>query len=1125
MKKVLIMLLVIGWASCGIGLGTALGATPVLTGVKLGTGTHPDAGVTVSPDGNTYTVKGTGNDIWNAADSAQYAFVQVSGNFDISCRVASFVSTNTTDGWSKAGIMVRQNANTDGVSPFVYIVASLDGDGGLNNGLSWASRNTNGTLSSYSAMAYVIPVYLRLTRVGNVFNAYYSQDGLAWTKVPGNAAQPGDFGFATALTDPIYVGLTACPHREVAANPTAIPPVLYETHLATAEFDTIQFNYGAAAPTPANGAPGIDYPAAIQLKWDAFANTDGAIKDWTVYFGNSPHDPNVAKIEPTLNEPTREITSPALEPDKTYYWRVDATNTVNSDVSRGFWWSFSTKSAKPVISPLVNVSAAVNCLVTLNAKATSGAYSDQGDMTFVWKKSDGTILKIDGPGIAVTSSYSQAVSVKNDPNTFFVEVTNKNGTTKSNEVRISINPGTPSFQFTHLINATNGGVIAAGTGGSRTGNTYTLIGSGDDIWNTADSCEFAYIPVSGDGILTVRVASLVGNSGDGGWTKAGPMIRGSLDANAQEVSMLASTLTDASNGNRSTFQVRPTIGAASTSSYAVLGTAVPKWERVVRVGNVFTAFYSTDGVTWTQQGSATTVAMPTDAYVGLAITAHSVANISTATFDNISMTFATSVKSWQAINPVVSPLNTKGWIDPTKLATLSWTKADGAPCGSSYKVYYGASPTTVTTLLGATGVDVFKMDAPANTFPFDVTIYWRVDTVLGPDTVTGTVWSFDTVKRDPIIITHPAIQTVVKAGMPVNLNVVAYSVTAPEFILLDKYEWFQVRLGVTTKVFEGTPTPKWTTPDVSDPLWGQYDCPLALTDVQLAKEGDYYCVVTNRIKSTTSNKGLVLTNRMMLHYTFESVTGTTIPDQSESKIDATLITPTVGGNPSYSLVDGGLGLGKAIRLIGNADPNGAYITTNKKPLELGINAGLPRSVSVWAKPEAHNGGLFDCGAYVTGQEFCLRAVEGTVNRWRVQYSAMDRDTDVVPSLQNWIHFVLVFDGVNSQLYVNGQLAKDINGAYINYASPLNTDNTNDFTLGRYQITALDAQYFVGLLDDFRLFNYALTAQEAANLYLAVKGGIVCPAPMLYDLDGDCQVDLRDFAVFAAQWARTGVAKP
>jgi hypothetical protein len=1104
MKKVLIMLLIIGLASSGIGLATAFGAPVVLTPLKLGEGTAAGYGVVEDPAG-TFAVTGTGNDIWTAGDNLEYAYMAVSGDFDITARVNSIATSNTAEGWTKAGIMCRANVTdtpTGAVSPFAFVAATTNGTT-YPNGISWQCRRSMTVTDCFSQSGYVYtqPVYLRLVRRGNIFNGFYSQDGETWNAVGGTALEAN---LSIAMTDPVYVGLAISPHDTAG--------------LATAVFDAVNLFWGATNPTPALAATEIDYPAAIQLKWDALANPDGAIKDWTVYFGSSPDDPNAPKLG-TVSEPTREITSLALEPDKTYYWRVDATNVTNDQVSRGFWYSFSTKSVKPYVNPLANVSAAVNCQVTLNATAKSGAYSDQDDMTFVWKKSDGTILKVEGPGTAVTSSYSQAVSVKNDPNTFFVEVTNKNGTTKSNEVRILITSGIPSFQFTHLD---NGAGIAAGTGGSRSGNTYTLIGSGNDIWNNADSCEFAYIPVSGDGILTVRVASLVGNSGDGGWTKAGPMIRGSLDANAQEVSMLATTLTDATNGNRSTFQVRPTVAAASTSSYAATGTAVPKWERVVRVGNVFTAFYSTDGVTWTQQGSATTVAMPTDAYVGLAVTSHSVTNISTATFDNITSTFATSVKNWQPINPVVSPLDAKNWIDPTKLATLSWTKADGAPCGSYCKVYWGTSPTTVTTLLGSTAVDVYKLDAPANTFTFNQTIYWRVDTILGPDTVAGSVWSFDTIKQVPLIVTHPAVQTVVKAGMPANLNVVAFSATTPEFIPLTKYEWFQVRLGVTTKVLaDGAPTPKWTTE--ADPTYGQYDCPLALTDVQLAKEGEYYCVVENKIGAATSNKGLVLTNRLMLHYTFESVTGNTIPDQSESKIDATLFTPLVGGVPAYSLVDEGLGLGKAIKLTGPNDPNGAYITTNKKPLELGINAGLPRSVSVWAKAQAfNNAGLFDMGAYTTGQNFCLRTLSGFNNRWRVQYYAMDRDTNVDPSFNAWVHFVLVFDGVNSQLYVNGQLAKDTNGAYINYASPLATDNTNNVVIGRYQN---DVNRYIGLIDDFRLYNYALTAADAAQLYTTVKGGKVCPAPMLYDFDGDCRVDLRDFAIFAAQWARTGIAKP
>jgi hypothetical protein len=1088
MKKVLIMLMVIGLASSGIGLGTALGAPLALTSIKLGDGTAAGYGMVEDPAG-TFTVSGTGTDTWTAGDSFQYAYITVSGDFDFIARATSVIGNASDGGWTKAGIMCRANITdtpTGAISPFAFMAATT-GTAGTPNGLTWQCRRsmTVNDCFSQSGVAYTVPVYLRLTRTGNVLNGLYSQDGQIWTAMGGTGLEKD---LNITMTDPVYIGLAVASHNAPS--------------LSTAVFDNVNLFWGATKPTPADKAPGIDYGAATTLKWDAFAYPGGAIKDWSVYFGSSPHDPN-APLLGTVSEPTREIASPVLVPDTTYYWRVDATNAVEPNVSRGFWWSFTTKTVKPVITtPPVSAKVSANCPATFTAIAQSGALGDQGDMTFVWKNLAGTALQTDTN--VLTSTFQTNIQ-----DTYHLEVTNANGTTRSNDVQIIINSGTPNFQFTHL---NNGAGIAAGTGASRSGNSYTLIGSGNDIWNNADSCEYAYLPVSGDCTMTVRVASLIGNANDGGWTKGGVMFRGSLNADAQCVTMLATTVTDASNGNRSTFQWRPTIAGASSSSYAALGTAVPKWVRLVRSGNIFTGFYSADGVTWTLQGSAQTISMPTDMYIGVAVTAHSATSLSTATFDNISVINAT-VKNWQGNTPVVSPLTPEKWVDPTKASTLSWTKSDGAPCGSYYTVYWGTTPETVTTLLGTTAPDIFKVDVAANTFPFNTTILWRVDTVLGPDTVAGAVWSFDTVKQYPQIKTHPTLITVVDAGGTANLNIVATTATVPVLVPMVKYQWYFAK--DNSKVGpEAMPI---------DDGAGNYSCPLTLANVLLANEGEYYCIVTNTVGDATSNKGRVLTHRMMLHYTFEEVVNNTIKDQSSSGFDATLICPAGGKGPIYSLEDSGLGLGKAIKLVGPNDPNNAYITTNKKPMELGINGGFPRSVSVWAKAQAfNNGGLFDMGAYTTGQNFCLRTLSGFNNRWRVQYYAMDRDLNVDPSFNAWVHFVLVFDGVNSQLYLNGQLAKDINGAYINYASPLATDNTNNVVLGRYQN---DVNRYIGLIDDFRLYNYALTAQDAAQLYLAVKGGTVCATPLRYDLDGDCQVDLQDFAILAAQWAKTGIAKP
>lgn len=1081
MRKVFMMLWIIGLIGGVAGLDTAFGA-PVLTGIKIGTGTHPDAGVDISPDGNTYTVKGTGNDIWGTNDSFEFAFIEVSGNFDISCRLANFTTTNTADGWSKAGVMVRQNINTDGASPMAYFVASLHGTpGSANNGLSWATRNTSGTTASASNMAYSLPVYLRMTRTGNIFTAYYSQDGISWTKATGDADMPADY--TMVLTDPVYIGLAACPHRETAGSPD----------LATAEFDHVNI----FKPTPEDKKINVDYGASTLLKWDAVVYPSG-FPDWTVYFGAEPNDLTAAVLG-TVSDPTREIASPILAANTTYYWRVDATKPMDPNVSRGVWWSFTTKSTKPVITDQPDSTmAALNCPGMFNATARSGDLNDQGPMTFVWKNLAGDTLKTDSN---VTTSEFQTGVV----GTYYVEVSNSNGTTKSNEVTLS----------TKALTFINFGTAAPGTGMTFDGASYTLTGSGADIWGTSDGCAFAYLPVTGDGTITARVTNITGNTLDGGWTKAGLMLRESLNANAMELTMVASKAGNpAEEYNRNVFQWRNATGG-STANSASNGNEPPKWLRLVRAGNSYSGYYSNDGVTWTQQGSTQTFTMSANAYVGLAITAHNNASLSTVILDNITSTWPFGW-DWKVTTPKVSPLTTEGWVDPSKAATLSWTKSDLGPCGATYTVYASLNPDPTQSPLftSTTAADEMKFDISANSLPFSKTIYWRVDTNSGGQTVTGTVWSFNTVMQYPVIATHPALITVVDKGAAANLNVVATTATVPFLVPMVKYQWYQVTSGGDVKVGpEGTPI---------DDGAGNYSCPLALINIQLANEGEYYCVVTNEVGDTSSNKGRVLTHRMVLHYTFEQVVNNVIADQSSSGINATLIEPSGGKGPVYDLVDGGIGLGKAIKLIGPNDPNGAYITTNKKPMELGINGNFPRSVSVWAKAQAfNNGGLFDMGAYVAGQNFCLRTLAGYNNRWRVQYYSMDRDTDVIPSYDEWVHFVLVYDGVYSQLYVNGQLARDVNGNFINYYAELDTQNANNVVIGRYQN---DVNRYIGLIDDFRLYNYALTAEDAAQLYLAVKGGTIC-LPSTYDLDGDCEVNMSDFAILAGQWAQTGIANP
>jgi hypothetical protein len=113
--------------------------------------------------------------------------------------------------------------------------------------------------------------------------------------------------------------------------------------------------------------------------------------------------------------------------------------------------------------------------------------------------------------------------------------------------------------------------------------------------------------------------------------KAGLMFRDTLAANSKNA------FVDMSPTASIAFQRRTTTGS-STSRTTKSGLAIPYWLKLVRSGNVFQAFYSAAGATWTKLGSSYTITMGATAYVGLAVTSHNTAALNTSTFDNVSVT-------------------------------------------------------------------------------------------------------------------------------------------------------------------------------------------------------------------------------------------------------------------------------------------------------------------------------------------------------------------------------------------------------------------------------------------------------------------------------------------------------
>lgn len=114
----------------------------------------------------------------------------------------------------------------------------------------------------------------------------------------------------------------------------------------------------------------------------------------------------------------------------------------------------------------------------------------------------------------------------------------------------------------------------------------------------------------------------------------------------------------------------------------------------------------------------------------------------------------------------------------------------------------------------------------------------------------------------------------------------------------------------------------------------------------------------------------------------------------------------------------------------------------------------------------------------------------------------------------WTHVAVTFDGTNAFLYVNGFLAGGPSGFAFSSGTGAH------IYLGAAQAPGYDL--FNGALDDVRIYNYALDPVSAVELYADVTGRPGCPYSLTYDLSGDCEVNLTDFAMIASTWMECGL---
>jgi len=375
----------------------------------------------------------------------------------------------------------------------------------------------------------------------------------------------------------------------------------------------------AARPNPANGATGVPMDTALSWKPGLFADKHD------VYFGTvyddvnnagRDNDPNGVLVSQNQDETTYEPAD-LLEFGRKYYWRVDEVNAPpEATVYKGDIWSFM------IVSYLI-----VDDFEDYNDYPPDDIFSTWTDG---WDDPiNGSTIGHENPDFNAGEHFVETTIVHGGEQAvpFFYD---NSGTTNYSEAERAFSPAQDwTRQGVTLLSLWFRGYPGySGSFVEEPAGTYTMTGSGADIWDTSDEFHFAYKELTGPGSIIAKIESVEETHG---WAKAGVMLRDTLDTDSIHAMMVVSATQGVS------FQRRRSAAGVSFAT-DIAGLMAPQWVKIERsVSGAVTASYSADGTSWTQVGNES-MKMNIPMYIGLAVTAHNASEVCEAKFSNVSIT-------------------------------------------------------------------------------------------------------------------------------------------------------------------------------------------------------------------------------------------------------------------------------------------------------------------------------------------------------------------------------------------------------------------------------------------------------------------------------------------------------
>ena len=399
-------------------------------------------------------------------------------------------------------------------------------------------------------------------------------------------------------------------------------------------------------------------------------------------------------------------------------------------------------------------------------------------------------------------------------------------------------------------------------------------------------------------------------------------------------------------------------------------------------------------------------------------------------------------------------------------------------------MYFGTEPNVTENPKVKDGVWAESYSPPGN-LDNDTIYYWRVDSRVGATLYEGERWDFTTAIAEPVITTQPRGVTV-EAGETAVFTVVAANVT--------EYSWKKLSDGSEV----GT------------------EAALTIDNVQKADESVFYCEVSNATATVTSDKVNLMTRRLVALWKFEDSLDAKDDDDKDAICWPGVYTDPNTANPPpipVYVLDPCAIDGKAISL--DADELHIRITGSEDFFNF-----YPQgyTVSAWIKTEQSS----DWGCFASKQD--RPSYYGWVMESDGVYAAeslrqvFEDITGTSTITDNQWHLVTgTYDrevGIGA-IYVDGKFENEMGPS-----SAVAPTNTYPVVFGAE--TVLGEVAYAGLLDDVRIYSYALSPVEVAVLYTNLAGGEICLENPEYDLNDDCRVNIQDFALFAADWLECNI---